>query len=242
MTSDNTDPASGGKPAPRRLTAAEVRDYLNNHPGFLAKYPDVLTNQDLRDRRSGSNVIDFQTAQVERLRDDNTRLRSFRDEVLEAARSNIAVQTLVHDAVLSLLDAVSFEQFIHTVTLDLANVLGIDVVTLCVEESEFGPERPGLQNLLLVPPGTVDALIGSARQSRLMSDMPGDIMIFGPAAPLVRSQALVRIDIGEEAPMGLIAFGSRMADKYDQGQGSEFLVFLGQVAQRLIRLWLRLSE
>lgn len=234
------------QPAPnrRRLTAAEVRDYLAAHPGFLAKNPDVLEQQTLpqRDGADGHRVIDFQKALVDRLRSDNAKLRSFQSEVLTAARANVSAQGLVHEAVLLLLEAESFEHLIHAITLDLAPMLGIDVVTLCVESAEVAPERPPLQNFYLVPPGTVDGLIDPGRAVHLVSGAPEDALIFGPAAPLVQSQALARLDIGGESPLGLLALGSREATKYEPGQGSELLGFLGAAVERLIRLWLRPTD
>lgn len=231
-------------PNRRRLSAAEVREYLLTHPGFLAKNPEILEQQALpaREGTDGNRVVDFQRALVDRLRRDNAKLRDFQSEVLTAARANVSAQGLVHEAILLMLEAESFEHLIHAITLDLAPLLGIDVVTLCVETLEISPERPPLQNFYLVPPGTVDAFIDPAKTVRLIAEAPEDSLIFGPATPLVQSQALARLDIGGESPLGLLALGSRDATKYEPGQGSELLGFLAAAVERLIRLWLRPTD
>jgi len=237
-------PPEAAAPNRRRLTAGEVREYLLAHPGFLTKNPEVLEHQALPARADadGHRVVDFQRALVDRLRNDNAKLRSFQSEVLTAARANVSAQSLVHEAILLLLEAESFEHLIHAITLDLAPMLGIDVVTLSVETLEAVPERPSLQNFYLVPPGTVDGLIDPGRPVRLISQPPEDSMVFGPATPLVQSQALARLDIGGESPLGLLALGSREATKYEPGQGSELLGFLAGTVERLIRLWLRPTD
>ena len=72
----------------------------------------------------------------------------------------------------------------------------------------------------------------------LANDVPADPEVFGPAAGLVRSQALARIRAGKRTPEGLLALGSRDAAKFQSGQGTELLVFLAALLERLIRGWL----
>lgn len=237
-----TGPAAEKPPAPRkRLTSAEVRDYLMTHPSFLARHPDVLESQSLppRSDADGEKVVDFQRALVDRLRRDNDRLRHFQAEVITAARANVSAQTLVHEAVLLLMESESFEQLIHVLTQDLAAALGIDVVTLCLESAEDWADRPAVQNLHLVAPGTIDAAMGEGVAIRLCAGAVDDGTIFGPAAGLVRSQALARLDLGEGGPAGLLALGSRDEEKYEEGQGGELFGFLALATERMIQLWLR---
>ncbi|PWR20838.1 DUF484 family protein [Zavarzinia compransoris] len=239
-TAAKAEPAPA--PARRRLTSTEVRGYLMAHPGFLARNADLLEHQALppRSDADGDKVVDFQRALVERLRTDNARLRHFQSEVITAARANVSAQGLVQEAILLLLEAASFEEAIHAITQDLAPVLGIDVVTLCLE-GEGMEDAPDLPNLQLVVPGTVDALLGEGQAIRLASGAFDDGTLFGPAAPLVQSQAFARLDLGD-GPVGLLALGSRDPDKYDEGQGGELLHFLALVVERVIQLWLRLAQ
>lgn len=225
----------------RRLTASEVREYLLAHPGFFTKNSDVLEALTLPGRpdADGVKVIDFQRAQVDRLRTDNIRLRHFQSEVITAARANVSALAVVHEAVLHLLEAPSFEQLIHTITEDLAGSIGIDVVALGIESVNEDAERPVVPNLHLLEPGTIDAFLGLGRNVSLLAETPGDPRIFGPAAELVQSQALVRLDLGSDMPLGLLALGSRDPVKYEAGQGSELLGFLALTIERLIQLWLR---
>jgi hypothetical protein len=67
--------------------------------------------------------------------------------------------------------------------------------------------------------------------------------LFGPqAASLVRSDALVRLKVSRHAPAGLLALGARRPGVFHPGQGTELLVFLGQVIEHVIRAWLDLEE
>ncbi|HTR84696.1 MAG TPA: DUF484 family protein, partial [Reyranella sp.] len=58
------------------------------------------------------------------------------------------------------------------------------------------------------------------------------------ASTLVRSQALLRLQLRRDAPQGVLAFGSRTPDKFHPGQGTELLTFLGKVVELTFRGWL----
>ena len=57
--------------------------------------------------------------------------------------------------------------------------------------------------------GAVDRLIGKNRKVWLRDEVEGDPEIYGGAADLVRSDAVLRLAISKVAPAGLIAFGTR---------------------------------
>jgi len=99
---------------------------------------------------------------------------------------------------------------------------------------------PGQQarGLRLFPRGRIDRLMSGAREVLLLADTPGDSELFGSAATLVRSQALLRMQLRRDAPLGVLAFGARDPQKFHPGQGSELLTFLGRVVELSIRAWL----
>ena len=62
--------------------------------------------------------------------------------------------------------------------------------------------------------------------------------LFGGAAGLVRSQALLRISIGRGAPIGLLCIGARRAGRFHPGLSTELLSFLARVLGITISQWL----
>src|SRR3546814_16179643 len=87
-------------------------------------------------RRAAGNVVDFQHAMVQRLKTENEKLQAAQDYLIGTARSNQSIQSRVHDAVLAILRAPSFESMIQTVTGDLAIQLDVDAVQLGVEAGD----------------------------------------------------------------------------------------------------------
>jgi len=65
--------------------------------------------------------------------------------------------------------------------------------------------------------------------------------VFGPAAGLVRSDALIRLSVGQNVPLGLLVFGTRHPGYFNAGQGTELLVFLARVLEHCLRQWLGLK-
>jgi hypothetical protein len=153
-------------------------------------------------------------------------------------------QARVHNAVLAILAATSFEQLIQIVTTDLATLLDADVVTIAVERQASGQNgqrarlpHPGVQ---ILDPGTVAEVLGPERDAVLHTDMRGDPRLFGQGAGLVRSAALVRLPVSAHAPAGMLCIGTRKPGKFQTGQGTELLSFLARALGITIAAWINL--
>ena len=151
--------------------------------------------------------------------------------------------TTPHDPALGLLDALakaatSFEQLLQTATTDLAVLLDVDVVTIGVESSTAPTARLPIHGIHLLKAGTVDALLGGERDVVLRGGVRGDPILFGAAAGLVQSQALMRLSFGRTAPVGLLCIGTRDPSSLPPGLGTELLGFLARALGITIRQWL----
>lgn len=223
----------------QELTADRVVDYLRGHPDFLVEHPDLLEVM-TPPRRAAGNVIDFQHAMVQRLKAETEKLQAAQDYLVVTARANQSIQSRVHDAVLAILRAPSFEGMIQTVTGDLAVQLDVDAVTIGVEAGDVPIPKAYAAGIRALPEGAVDAMLGRGRDVLLAGNINGDPRLFGAAAGLVRSQALTRLRASTQAPVGLLALGSRKPDGFVAGQGTELLGFLARALEIMIRQWLHL--
>jgi uncharacterized protein YigA (DUF484 family) len=221
-----------------RITAAQVADYLRQHPEFLVRHPDLLDVQVVPGRRKSDGVVDLQQFMVERLRRDVARLKADQDDLLANSRDNLSTQDRIHKAVLALLAAESLEHFVEIVATDLAVLLDVDAVALCVEAVGGKANELRADGVQVLAPGAVDRVIGADRAALLRDDTTGDVEIFDAGAGLVRSDALIRLRFGDDAPQGLIAFGTRHPGYFDSGQGTELLHFLARIIEHCVRAWL----
>lgn len=239
---DRSEEAQKKEKVPALPSAAQVIAYLRRHPDFLFRHPELLDIQASPARHKESQVVDLQHFMVERLRQDVAKLRANQDEIIANSRDNLGTQERIHKAVLAMLEAETFEEFIDIITGDLVLLLEVDVVCLCIERTEGYNRRPRLEGLELLEHGAVDRIMGKGRQVLLRDEAVGDPEVFGGAAELVRSDALLRLKPSKAAPNALLAFGTRHPGYFHPGQGTELLSFLGRIIEFGIRSWLDLPK
>lgn len=246
---DGTPGSAAGREVGREISGNDVAAYLRRHRDFLARRPELFGLLAAPARELGPDVVDLQQILLERLRAENARLKLMQRKLIANSRSNQAIQSRVHQAVLALLAATTFEHLIAALTDELALLLDVDAIGLCLEATHgaaghvsrlSGGRLPGIQ---ILAAGAVDELLGSGRDVMLRPDVVGDPHLFGSsAASLVRSDALVRLTISSKSPAGLLALGSRRLGSFSPGQGTELLSFLASVIEHSIRAWLHLPE
>jgi len=243
--SDSRQAAGGGKTGgalAQPVSADQVAGYLRRHPDFLNHYPELLDVLTPPKRDIGDGVVDLQHFMVERLRREIGDLTQMRDDMVATGRSNLATQSRVHEAVLALLRAGNFEEFVETITTDLAVILDLDVATIGVEQADEGARWKPVAGVYCLKRGSIDALLGPGGNMLLREDIIGDPSIFDGGAGLVRSDALIRLKISESTPPALLALGSRQTGAFHAGQGTELLSFLSHVLEVTFRGWLDLPQ
>lgn len=227
-------------PAPR-LGEDQVVDFLRRHRDFLDRHTELIAELLPPEHRKGRSVVDLQHYLIDRLRRDLAEARRLHDGTINAARGNLQSQQRVHGAVIELMNAPSFEHFVESITTDLALKLDIDAVALCVESDR--PNQPRTKSgVRFLAQGSVDALLGAGKEIALRPAIAAERALYGPAAALVKSDALLRLAIGPAAPTGVIALGSREPGHFRAGQGTELLVFLAKTIESTARAWLDLGE
>lgn len=223
----------------KTMTSEDILAWLKKHPNFLQLYPEAIDLLLPPKEQNGRRVADFQSYMIERLKADKAEAIETTREIVETARSNMNNHARIQRAVLQLLEAETFDDFIQTITMDFTSLLDVDITSLVVEAD--GKEIPHIQTngIRVVPEGTLDAWMGG-KNAVLQGDISGIEPIYGPGATLVRSQALIRIDISVSTPPAILAFGSRDPHLFEPGQGIDQVSFLARVVERQFRSWLML--
>ena len=225
----------------KTITKKAVLEYLQHHPDLLTENPELLEILTTGTRyKSDDNVVDMQKLMLHRLREENNKLRDAYASLIANARDNRTSQNQVHECVLQILAARSFEKLIHTVTADLPMVLEADAVTICLEAGDVTIPKSYASGLRSLAEGEVDSYLGLGRNITLSSDVFDNGRLFGAASGLVRSRALARLNVSTQAPKGLLAIGSRDVDAFRHGQGTELIDFLARSLEVTIRQWLNL--
>lgn len=220
------------------LTSDDIIEWLKKNPDFLKKNPDAADHLiPPKDRTSGRSIVDFQHYMVEKLKADKKLVLDTTRDIIEVSRENMNNLARIHNAVLKVLEADNFDDFVQIITNDLGMVLDCDAVSLVIEDTQNVLPKSQSGLLKKVPAGTVDTWM-DGNDARIQSGINGTEQIFGAAAGLVRSQALLRIDSQKQIPPAILAFGSRDPEMFRDGQGTDLIAFLCGVVERALKLWL----
>ena len=106
---------------------ADVLEFLKNN----ADDPDILEALlPEKKRPKRGEVADFQSYMIDRLKTAKEQAVETTKEIIESSRANMNNQARIHGAVLRLLEARNFEEFIHAITIDLATIFDVDIAVL----------------------------------------------------------------------------------------------------------------
>lgn len=223
------------------LSDDDVISFLKSRKDFFRENPEVLEQMSLPGEDRGRGVVDFQSALVERLKNDKTKAQKLQRELIDTVRANVHNYTRVQTAVLVLLEADSFDEFVTTVTQDFPVLLDVDTVNLVIESTSKEIPFVNQTGIRFARAGTVKKWLGTG-DALLQAGIDGAEEIFGPGAGLVKSQALLRLEISQKTPAGIIAFGSRDPEAFHPDQAIDQIGFLAQVVERCFRLWMDIEE
>ncbi len=243
MSGDGTVTAPDGSGRQVKvITADDVVAYLKAHPDFFDKHAELATEMGLTPRAQGPGVIDMQQAILKRLRSEIDRLKSERTEIIANSKQNQNVQNRIQAAVISIIQATTFEKMIHVVTHELPELLDVDFITLAIEANADAPKRVPARGVYVLAPGAIDVAIGLDKQARLRSNIVGEEAFFGEVSRFVQSDVLMRLRVSSGSPDGVMCFGSRDPTAFGPEQSTELLFFLAKVLENTIRAWLDLPE
>ena len=222
---------------PTQMTTKEdVLEFLKNNQDD-AELIEALIPSKKRTKRG--EPADFQAYAIERLRSEKDEAIEISKDIVETSRANMNNQQRIHTAVLRLLEAQNFEDFVHTITMDLSNILDVDISVLVVEADGEQIPHVNANGVRIIPAGTTDKWMGE--KSVLLQDkISGSEAIYGGGAALVQSQILLRVDISLDTPPAILAFGSRDPHAFADGQATDQILFLARVIERSFRSWLNL--
>lgn len=228
---------------------AEVLDALREK--ILTDPEVILEDQDLmkalikaNERSLGGNIVDLRGIAMERLESRLDRLEDNHRSVIAAAYENLAGTNLIHNAALQILDPTDFPSFLSMLGGDLREALRVSRIRLVLESKDHASELPGLDEVLtVVEPGVVDHYITAGRNTSIRpvtmrQVSPASEDVYGEAASYIKSEALLKLNLGQGRLPGLLVLGSEDPHQFRPSQGTDLLTFFGGVFERAMRRWL----
>jgi uncharacterized protein YigA (DUF484 family) len=222
------------------------RDIVLSNPDMILEDRDLMrVIIAANERQLGSNIVDMRGIAMERLETRLDRLEDTHRSVIAAAYENLAGTNQVHRAILKLLDHAAFEPFLQCLGGDVAEILRVDRLRLVLESPEArsadvaAPEQVS-EVLTIVRPGFIEGYLTGGRdlpqrQVTLRQVAPGSEKVFGADADWIRSEALLKLDLGTGRLPGLLAMGAEDPHQFRTNQGTDLLSFFTGVFERTMR-------
>jgi uncharacterized protein YigA (DUF484 family) len=235
-------------------TSANALDQLRDQ--LLAEPEMILEDRDLmkalvaaNDRSAGENVVDLRGLAMDRLEARFDRLEDTHRNVISAAYENLSGTQQVQRAVLALLEPLDFTEFLRSLKTEIAGILKVDAIRLCLESPVSG--QPAQEKLTreygdiigFYAPGSIEEYLTegrnmAARNVTLRQISQASETLYADKAAWIRSEGLLRLDLGAGNLPGLLAMGSEDPHQFHPNQGTDLLAFLGGVFERAMRRWL----
>jgi uncharacterized protein YigA (DUF484 family) len=221
-----------------------------NDPEIILEDRDVMRALiRANDRQMGGNIVDMRGLAMERLQNRLDRLEDTHRSVIAAAYENLAGTNQVHRATLTLLDQTDFSAFLTALGAEVAAILRVDRLRLVLESAEAdgagAAKGPMLADVLtVVGPGFVEDYVTGGRdvapkQVTLRQAGGAACRVYGDeAAHWIKSEALIRLDLGKGRLPALLAMGAEDAHQFRPTQGTDLLAFFGGAFERMMRRWL----
>ncbi|CUH59198.1 DUF484 family protein [Thalassobacter stenotrophicus] len=197
------------------------------------------------ERQLGGNIVDMRGLAMERLETRLDRLEDTHRSVIAAAYENLAGTNQVHRAILKLLDHAEFEPFLQSLGGEVMDILRVDRMRLVLESAEardtaVAPPSAVSDLLSIVAPGFIANYLTAGRdmpqrQVTLRDVGTANTSVYGEDAEYVRSEALLKLDLGPGRLPGLLAMGAEDPNQFRSNQGTDLLSFFTGVFERTMR-------
>lgn len=233
-------------PAQEPGTQDEWRRRALADPGIVLDDAELMRALVLTSERAmGGNVVDLRGMAMERLESRLDRLEENHRAVIAAAYENLSSTNQIHRALLRLLDAEKFESFVLTLGGEVAEILRVDSLRLVLESPDGeGGSLGALDSVLRVkPPGYVEQYMSAGRAAPprpivLRQGVPPASGPYGDIGADLRSEALMRLDMGKGRLPGMLAMGAEDPHRFKPGQGTDLIGFFTGTFERVLRRWL----
>jgi len=218
------------------LSAEQVRDYLLATPEFFNQYPELLEDAKVTEKRGG--VISLTMRQLALLRDKNEKTQKQLEGLLAIARENDALFGRMQQLTSALLDARCVEDVFATLDDTLRECFSADFFAIRLVASEEGLDFPISDVVWEEDSEQLGHFQRIIQSQKIKCGHPTHAQaeaLFNEQVDDVQSVAFIPLKIDQQD--GLLAIGSKEAERFHPSMGTLFLAHLGElVAKRLASL------
>jgi len=207
---------------------AEIADYLHNHCDFFSRHPELLQVLHVP-HSAGEGTISLVERQTQLLRDKAGEYRKQLEQLIAVARENDDLNRRLHELTLTLIETDELDRLMDILLDDLREQFNADAVELKLFSAENLEQAVNERQAV---PLMFDDFMkqGKPRCGALKKEQLQ--YLFGNMAAETGSVAL--IPLTHNAVEGVLAIGSRDAQRFHPGKDTEFLQRLGDLVSHAL--------
>lgn len=214
----------------------QVVDYLLQHPDFFHSHLELLN--ELKVPHQSGSAVSLVERQVSVLREKNRYYEARLSEVVEAVHDNQRLHMSLQRLAVNLLGADSLDDVLAIVDDELRHKLGTDFIAFRLSTEAHVPADTGdaQQTYVAADDELLVRFAALIEKKRIQCGRLNDEQmqaLFADAADEVKSAAL--IPVADAGITGFIALGSRDAQRYHPGMGTDFLSCLVDLISAALR-------
>ncbi len=227
----------------KTVMADDLREKIIANPDVLLEDHDVMRALvGANDDGQGANVVDLRSVAMERLEARFDRLEDTHRNVIAAAYDNLAGTNQIHRAILRMMDATTFAEFLNDLSGEVADILRVDAMRLVLESNADEPGQIA-PVVAIMPEGFIDGYLTlgrnmPTRQVTLRAFEKVGHALFADRAAHIGSEACLKLDLGPDRLPGLLVMGAKDPQHFTPQQGTDLLTFFTGVFERSLQRWL----
>ncbi|MEK9683410.1 MAG: DUF484 family protein [Rhodospirillaceae bacterium] len=193
-------------------------EWILVNPGFFDEYSEEIRDALNQSRSFDHPISDLRDYLLRKIQMDINALQARETELLKAARDNSIIHEQIFSATLAILQAVSFDTFIETITTKLTEIFNIEVSILFFEGSE--------------------KVFQADNRVILAADLNTTPKFFEGLAKNIRSCAYLKLKTSDASQTCFLALGSVNPRAFHPSQRTEFLYFFSDILEVCLEKWL----
>lgn len=222
-----------------KIDTKDLRAAILDQPGLILNDAQIMSALFGLPPNDSGNIVDLNARAATAMATHLARLDEAAQDTAQTAHANHLAARTIHQAVLHLLDEPNWPGFITSLGPSLAKMLDVFATRLIIETDAPGhwPRLPTVDETLInVPPGFCSAYLGDQPNPPVLlrQIQRGLPEIYGPAAPQIKSEAILDLGRTDADYRLLFTMASRDETQFNPAFGTDMLEFFRAILQRII--------
>lgn len=216
---------------PKTIEASDVEQYLEQHPNFLLENPELLTKLNMQ-FTTGENTVSLIERQIDNLRQQNQKLHTQLNELIETARTNEKLFVQTRKLITQLSATNSKQDIVNILNEKLTSYFNVDACELILFSEQFN----NLDNTRCVAETDAREVIEPIIEEQqmicgILRDNERDFLfnnLLNNGAEEIKSAAILPLNF-EGKMLGIISLGSFKQDYFKTGSQTDLIDFITDI-------------